>query len=335
MNDATCTSTPDSPETLPYQFRVTAYDPRLRGRGGEFLGDRWTSISDIGQVFAGEVLTRERYERAEAAHLRAVELFARESGVTHLEIRSPEIHGKVVLLSLDTLCDGYEVPLVTALELVRAMLREEGLWCLLEAEGRFFVHVGFGYYLYVGSHRPCVQVAEQVEPMGLFVEEFASPYAVDEDDEPYRPADETFWAEVEDLARRTGGELPLLEQWAGNAWRWHVVTPADLPRVRAALKPWAVVTAFVGPPSPSEDAEKVTERALRLLEEDSAVNGVMCLIEERDTGLLRHDYLLDEDDLPAWLEAARAAGRCGVYPADAVDQAGALEARMPRRTGSG
>ncbi|MER5624017.1 hypothetical protein ABT061_23575 [Streptosporangium sp. NPDC002544] len=336
---------------LAYQFRVTKYDPRLRDDRGVFTGNDWTSIGEIGEVFDGQVLTRERYEQVESAYLKAVELFAQESGITRLAVRTPGIwrdisSGRLLPdygpaaseLSSEDFYDGREVPLAVALELVRAMLREDGVWCLLEAEGRFGIAAGWDYYLYVSTHRPCSQAIDQVRRLGLFVDEnHTSPYELNlNDSEPHRPADEEFWAEVELLAARTGGELPLLEMWAGNTWRWHLVTPGDgIVQVRTELRPRALVTAFIGAPVAVNDngMAEIAGHARRLLDEGSEVAGVMCLIEDKDTGRLRHDYLLDDDGLTAWLEAAREAGRCGVYPADAVDQPGALAAVLPDEDG--
>ncbi|WP_326826804.1 hypothetical protein [Streptosporangium sp. NBC_01756] len=336
---------------LDYRFRVTKYDPRLRNESGAFIGDDWTCISEIGQVFDGQVLTRERYEQVEAAYLKAVELFAQESGITELAVRTPLFgrdfapgpllpgYGPTTsgLLS-EEFYDGRQVSLPEGLELVRAMLREDGVWCRLEAEGRFSAEVGWDYYLYVNSHQPCSQAVDEGHRLGLFVEEdFTSPYDLDlEDPTPYRSADERFWAEVELLATQTGGELPLLEMWAYNTWRWHLVTPGTgIAQVRATLKPRALVTAFIGAPLEVSDSgmAEIADHIRLLLDMDSSVVGVMCLIEDRDTGRLRHDYLLDDDDLSAWLDAARKADRCGVYPVDAVDQLGALVAVLPDEDG--
>ncbi|MER5326771.1 hypothetical protein [Streptosporangium roseum] len=291
---------------LDYRFRVTKYDPRLRNESGAFIGDDWTCISEIGQVFDGQVLTRERYEQVEAAYLKAVELFAQESGITELAVRTPLFgrdfapgpllpgYGPATsgLLS-EEFYDGRQVSLPEGLELVQAMLRGDGVWCRLEAEGRFSAEVGWDYYLYVNSHRPCSQAVDQAHRMELFVEEDHTSYELDlENPTPYRSADEQFWTEVELLAARTGGELPLLEMWAGNIWRWHLVTPGTgIARVRAALKPRALVTAFIGVPVTVSDSSmaETAQHARRLLDEDSSFAGAMCLIENRDMGQLHHD----------------------------------------------
>ncbi|GAA0397736.1 hypothetical protein Acor_84680 [Acrocarpospora corrugata] len=337
---------------LDHGFRVTKYDPRLRDGRGAFIGDDWTSIGEIGHTFDGRILTRERYEQVESAYLTAAELFARDSGVTELAVRTPAVltagvssglllpnYGPAVSgLSAEEFYDGREVPLPVALEVVRAMLREDGVWCRLEAQDRFSLAVGWDYYLYIGSHRPCLQAVAKVRQLGLFVEEdHTSPYDLDlQEPVPYRPADETFWAEVGLLSTQTDGAVPLLVMWAGNAWRWHLVTPGNvMDRGRAALRPRALLTAFIGTPvMVSDDSmSEIAKRGQRLLHADSSVAGVMCLMEDKSTGQLLHDYLLDDDDFSTWLETARQAGRCEIYPADAADQPGALVAVLPDSDG--
>jgi hypothetical protein len=63
-----------------------------------------------------------------------------------------------------------------AVEAVRQMLREEG-WCRLIDDDRFYIHVGWDYYLYVGTSRLCERSVRLAEARGLFVDpDFPSPY---------------------------------------------------------------------------------------------------------------------------------------------------------------
>jgi len=56
------------------------------------------------------------------------------------------------------------------------MLREEG-WCRLVDGERFFVHVGWDYYVYIGSDRTCDRSVAAAEGLRLFVDrDFVSPY---------------------------------------------------------------------------------------------------------------------------------------------------------------
>ncbi|WP_196443421.1 ATP-grasp domain-containing protein [Planomonospora sp. ID67723] len=144
-----------------YGFRVSKYDPALRDEQGVFLGDDWTAISEVGEVFGGVVLTRERYEAVEDAYLQAVALLAGESGVERLTVRQPE--GAA-------LPEGKNLALEEALEVVRAMLRE-GTWCRLEDGNRFHVYAGYDYYLHVASSEPCGEAVGRIHRLGLFVED--------------------------------------------------------------------------------------------------------------------------------------------------------------------
>lgn len=48
--------------------------------------------------------------------------------------------------------------------------------CALVAEDRFHIHVGFEYYMYVGSNHACPRSVKRAGDLGLFVhEDFPSP----------------------------------------------------------------------------------------------------------------------------------------------------------------
>ncbi|NUW39103.1 ATP-grasp domain-containing protein [Nonomuraea rhodomycinica] len=147
-----------------YGFRLSKYDPALRDACGRFRGDDWTGMSDIGQVFDGVRLTRERYEEVENAYLRAVELLARDAGVARLRIRRPDTRRR------RRLREGRSVPLGRALEIVRDMLRGKG-WCVLENRDRFFVHAGYDYYLHVAGAAVSEETMAEIGRLGLFAEE--------------------------------------------------------------------------------------------------------------------------------------------------------------------
>lgn len=121
---------------LPYVYRVTKYDPADRDDHGHYTGSE-DVVSDHGEV--------------EAAYLRAIAAFAADTGVDHLTVREPQVPS-YVHFGAEPPVDGYgltglfpagptgffdgaEVTLKTGLELVRAMLRDNGAWCRLEGGG--------------------------------------------------------------------------------------------------------------------------------------------------------------------------------------------------------
>lgn len=227
---------------LPYVYQVTKYDPADRDQHGHYTGGEPAS-SDHGPV--------------EAAYLQAVAAFAGDAGVDHLAIREPQIggfahfgleppvdgYGLAGLLSdgLAGFHDGALVSIGVGLELVRAMLRDNGAWCRLEVEGVFTVHVGWDQYLYVGSSRPCGSALARTQSLGLFPERRdASPYdfAPDDPQRVQRPADADFWARLRWTASAHHATF-LEETYAGNATRWHRLTRDNIEAVRSRLTPRA------------------------------------------------------------------------------------------------
>ncbi|MGW6979232.1 RNA-binding protein [Streptomyces sp. NPDC054932] len=229
-----------------FVHRITKYDPADRDEHGYYNGAE-DSVSDRGPV--------------EAAYLAAIAAFAEASGIDRLEIREPAVtgfvhfgaeppvegHGLGELFPPDLTGyhDGAEVSLPVALELVRAMLRDQGAWCRLEVGDVFTVHVGWDQYVYVGSDRPCADAVARTHQLGLFPEPLTgSPYAAELDEpEVTEAADEDFWARMRTAlaSRRTA----LLEEGhVRNATRWHRLTAENLDAVRAGLGPRAVLTVW-------------------------------------------------------------------------------------------
>jgi hypothetical protein len=156
-----------------FQYKVTKYDPsRYGGPGGGYTADEWTAFSDVGKSFNGVVLAEEEYLRVEELYLSAVRVAAEVSGVSRLQVRDLEGEGD--------LTDLRWVELPEALEIIRGMLRESGVWCTLSDGERFYAHVGNDYYLYIGTPVDVRPAWAELENQGLFVEEnWPSPYLDD------------------------------------------------------------------------------------------------------------------------------------------------------------
>lgn len=225
---------------LPYVYQVTKYDPADRDQHGHYAGAE-PATSDHGPV--------------ETAYLQAIAAFAEEAGVDQLAIREPQIGG-FAHFGLEPPVDGYGladlfptgpigfhdgalVPMAAGLELVRAMLRDNGAWCRLEAEGAFTVHVGWDQYLYLGSSRPCEAALARTRSLGLFPERLErSPYDFTTDDPQHvqRPADADFWARLHWTVSAHRAVF-LEEVCATNASRWHRLTRDTIETVRSELTP--------------------------------------------------------------------------------------------------
>ena len=227
---------------LPYVYRVTKYDPADRDGHSGYIGAEST-VSDHGPV--------------EAAYLQAVIAFAEGTGVDRVAIREPQISGfahsgleppvdgsglaGLFPADLAGFHDGTVVPIALALELVRAMLRDNGAWCRLEVEGVFTVHVGWDQYLYIGSSQPCEAAVARTRSLGLFPERVdASPYdfAPDDPQQVQRPADADFWARLR-WAVSAHRATFLEETYVDNASRWHRLSRDNIEDVRSRLTPRA------------------------------------------------------------------------------------------------
>ncbi|MEU3615302.1 RNA-binding protein [Streptomyces sp. NPDC006872] len=280
----------------PFVHRITKYDPADRDEHGHYIGSE-EPTSDHGAV--------------ESAYLQAVAAFAAAAGVDHLAIREPQItglahfglepavegHGLGGLFppDLSGFHDGAEIPLSVGLELVRAMLRDNGAWCRLEVEDTFAVHVGWDQYVYVRTDKPSENALAHTRALGLFPERLqASPYEADFD-EPgvQRPADDDFWARLRrSVAVRQAAVLE--EGYVDNASRWHRLTEDTLDAVRARLSPRAKLTVW---PDLSADIDAV----LATLPEKGPVE----LVWEDGNGVIT-STIADESEYRA--PAARIAG---------------------------
>ncbi|MFI8503495.1 S1 RNA-binding domain-containing protein [Streptomyces sp. NPDC085524] len=291
----------------PFVYRITKYDPAHRDERGHYTGAE-EAVSDHGPV--------------EEAYLAAIAAFAEAAGIDQLEIREPQIGG-FVHFGLEPPIDGYGlaglfpagqagfhdgalVPIAVGLELVRAMLRDNGAWCRLGAGGAFTVHVGWDQYLYIGSNLPCETALARTRGLGLFPERLdASPYDFAPDDPAYvqRPADAEFWARVR-WTVSTHRAVFLEEVFAGNGSRWHRLTHDNIETVRSQLAPRA----------------RLAIRPDLLTDVDTAVaalpdEGLVEIVREDEDGKMT-STVVDEtqfEALTSQLAGARAVGVVSMY----------------------
>lgn len=298
---------PAGSEVLPFVHRITKYDPADRDEHGSYLGTEET-VSDHGPV--------------ESAYLRAVAACAEHLGIDRLAIREPQIapvfvgfgaepaiegHGLTGIFPPDLagLHDGAEVSLAVGLELVRAMLRDSGVWCRLEVEGRFSIHVGWDQYVYVGGCEPYEEALDRTRALGLFPERLdASPYDPDYDQPgEQRPADDVFWARLRWCVAE-GRAAILEENHIDNATRWHRLTDDTLDEVRARLTPRAQLAVW---PDLSTDVAAV----LAGLPEEGPVELVREEADGRITSTVADETRFAE--LAAASTGARAAAALSLY----------------------
>jgi hypothetical protein len=161
---------------MKYEYRVTKYDPMLRDSTGSYIGEDWTSISEVGQRFAGHKLTMRDYLKTETNYLVVMNAMLEEAKVTQLRLRGLENTGAGRQAKRVRWREGAVLSLEEVIEFARLALREE-LWGMLIAPRRAFVHFGYDYYMYVGLSRLTPSALDLAARVGIFVEPFRPPYS--------------------------------------------------------------------------------------------------------------------------------------------------------------
>lgn len=169
---------------MKYCWRITKYDPKKRNPKGWFLEDTWTSYSDIGSLYQGEMLTYDEYTRVENLYINAIIQFMSDLNISHLQVNSLENHGRI---NEDASVDKAEVMFVNAIrendllsleqvKMASKLILREYFWCKLISKHKMFVHFGYDYYMYIGSRLECKDALQKIRESGLYVENFQSPY---------------------------------------------------------------------------------------------------------------------------------------------------------------
>ena len=162
-----------------YSWRVTKYDPLNRDAEGSYLIDEeWTCFSEVGTK-----VRIEEYRITEQNYLNAISSFMAEMDlnrlyVTDLEQSSEEVKSQKATKFLSKIWIGKAITVQEVQELVKLTLRNV-IWCKIGIKNQFFVHFGYDYYMYIGTHRDCTKARDAVTRSGLFVEAFTSPYLRD------------------------------------------------------------------------------------------------------------------------------------------------------------
>ena len=167
--------------------RISKYDPKYRVNG-IFIGDDWTSVSEIGQCFNGEKLSKEQYRCVERKYADCILELCEISGQFEYTVKSywfshsarlmlNTLHYTFLLERNFRLPKWHNEQVVVGDDIalfVKDCLRES---CWGKLEGRSsYIHFGYDYYVYVGLELEAERLLEVVNKHGLFCEWMHSPY---------------------------------------------------------------------------------------------------------------------------------------------------------------
>ena len=145
-------------------YRISKYDPSFRDEHGRFMGEDWTSFSDIGKEYHGTVLTNFQYAAVEAKYIDAVTTVLRQNQVHTMIVEKLEKPFSAATLEkllgrghlpfppsdaafVSRIKDGARLDMAEIEKTVMLVLRD-CFWRKLSSESGD-VTIAFGYDLYV------------------------------------------------------------------------------------------------------------------------------------------------------------------------------------------
>jgi hypothetical protein len=139
-----------------FAYRLTKYDPRKRNTDGYFIGEEWTSVSDIGRTLGGQTLSLSEYLECENAYVESVRVLLAAADISSMRVTDlsqglPEHQFRLddaVSESCRQVKDQQAVSGSSLEGIVRGCLREY-MWCRLSGDGGSYLHFGYDYYMYV------------------------------------------------------------------------------------------------------------------------------------------------------------------------------------------
>jgi hypothetical protein len=166
-----------------FNWRITKYNPNYRDKLGRYQKCDWTSFSEIGTTFNGIELTADDYIVIENAYVDAIVAFMNNIKITTLMVKGLEKRSNHISISRESrlysdemtnLYDSLQENAVLSIREIQCLARlvlRENLWCKLEIDNIMFVHFGYDYYMYVGSHKICKDAINHIGERRLFIGE--------------------------------------------------------------------------------------------------------------------------------------------------------------------
>ena len=173
-----------------FEYMITKYDQSQRNEHGAYIGpSAWTSYSDVGETFDGKELTTEECLRVENAYISAAIKLFEKSGLPHLRltrIDAPEWQKEDLRSTGGPLYDSaFEaieftedaIVLPEDMRTVLQMIFRDFASASLEWRDKFYIHIGWDFYMYVGTHKADYGIVDSLNTTDLYIDRnYPSPY---------------------------------------------------------------------------------------------------------------------------------------------------------------
>lgn len=151
------------------QVRISKYNPIYRNGEGKYDIEDWTSISDVGKVYDGNVFKMKDYELVEERYISCILDILNECNIQELYLTEYECYD--VTLSW---INRQRIPINQIPDFSKDCLRER-CWGKL-SNSNIFIHFGYDYYMYIGCNLSIDTIRIIAGNSQLFCELQQSPY---------------------------------------------------------------------------------------------------------------------------------------------------------------
>jgi len=173
-----------------FEYRITKYDQSKRNESGTYTGpNAWTSYSDVGDIFDGKELLLEECLRVESAYIEtAIKLFE-YSGLPYLRLTRTKVHeweqkrireeGYPFYDPAFELIDVTEDAIICPKDMrtILQMIFRGFVEASLEWQDKFYIHIGWDFYMYVGTNKTDEVIHDAIHAKGLYIDKnHPSPY---------------------------------------------------------------------------------------------------------------------------------------------------------------
>lgn len=158
---------------------ITKYNP-IYYDDGKYLNDEWTSHSDVGRIFNGNIFTIDEYINVEFAYLLSVRKFM--EFVQSDKLVAKDVHKNSSFTNmcrkrdydLYMLCKELKNNLTITGEninlILKLVLREYvQVTLLVDKDTESYVHFGYDYYMYFNSNENIDEIKKYISSLGLFM----------------------------------------------------------------------------------------------------------------------------------------------------------------------
>jgi len=173
-----------------FEYMITKYDQSQRDETGRYVGpSSWTCYSDAGKKFDGKTLTLKECLLVEEKYINAaIKLFdlsklpyLRLTRVKFHEAIKNEVHSQGEPLydpefELINFSEDAKI-LPENLRIILKMIFRGYGWASLEWKNKFYVHIGWDFYMYIGITSEDQNILNDIRSSGLYVDhDKPSPY---------------------------------------------------------------------------------------------------------------------------------------------------------------